>query len=136
MSQETINKSLQNTLISPLTHDLLWSQFLNSMSYELQNMRDKYSEIKNNWNIDKNDKSNLIRISESFGYTPNLIINSTTSMAKKEIESIPYRIREKTNYLGYNLIFQQNNSLGEVFNYYWNDKKLIKVIDTKKQLPI
>ena len=79
MSQETINKSLQNTLISPLTHDLLWSQFLNSMSYELQNMRDKYSEIKNNWNIDKNDKSNLIRISESFGYTPNLIINSTTS---------------------------------------------------------
>ena len=67
MSQETINKSLQNTLISPLTHDLLWSQFLNSMSYELQNMRDKYSEIRNNWNIDKNDKSNLIRISESFG---------------------------------------------------------------------
>ena len=52
MSQETINKSLQNTLISPLTHDLLWSQFLNSMSYELQNMRDKYSEIRNNWNID------------------------------------------------------------------------------------
>lgn len=129
MSQETINKSLQNTLISPLTHDLLWSQFLNAMSYELQNMRDKYSEIRNNWSIDKNDKSNLIRISESFGYTPNLIINSTTSMAKKEIESVPYRIREKTNYLGYNLIFQQNNSLGEVFNYYWNNKKLIKVID-------
>ena len=132
MSQETINKSLQNTLISPLTHDLLWSQFLNSMSYELQNMRDKYSEIKNNWNIDKNDKSNLIRISESFGYAPNLIINSTASMAKKEIESIPYRIREKTTYLGYNLIFQQNNRLGEVFNYYWNNKKLIKVIDYEK----
>lgn len=134
MSQETINKSLQNTLISPLTHDLLWSQFLNSMSYELQNMRDKYSEIRNNWSIDKNDKSNLIRISESFGYTPNLIINNTTSMAKKEIESIPYRIREKTNYSGYNLIFQQNNSLGEVFNYYWNNKKLIKVIDYEQTI--
>ncbi len=132
MSQETINKSLQNTLISPLTHDLLWSQFLNSMSYELQNMRDKYSEIRNNWNIDKNDKSNLIRISESFGYTPNLIINNTINMSKREIESIPYRIREKTNYLGYNLIFQQNNSLGEVFNYYWNNEKLIKVIDYEK----
>lgn len=132
MSQETINKSLQNTLISPLTHDLLWSQFLNSMSYELQNMRDKYSEIRNNWNIDKNNKSNLIRISESFGYTPNLIINNTISMTKKEIESIPYRIQEKTNYLGYNLIFQQSNSLGEVFNYYWNNTKLIKVIDYEK----
>ena len=134
MSQETINKSLQNTLISPLTHDLLWSQFLNTMSYELQNMRDKYSEIKDNWNINKSDKSNLIRIAESFGYTPNLTINNTLSMAKKEIESIPYRIREKTNYLGYNLIFQQNNSLGEIFNYYWNGKKLIKVIDYEKTI--
>lgn len=134
MSQETINKSLQKTLISPLTHDSLWSQFLNSMSYELQNMRDEYSKIKNNWNINENDKSNLIRISESFGYTPNLIINNTINMAKKEIESIPYRIREKTNYSGYNLIFQQNNSLGEIFNYYWNNKKLIKVIDYEKTI--
>ena len=134
MSQETINKSLQSTLISPLTHDLLWSQFLNSMSYELQNMRDKYSTIKNNWNINKSDKSNLVRISESFGYTPNLIINNTINMAKREIESLPYRIREKTNYLGYYLILQQNNSLGDIFNYYWNGKKLIKVIDYEKTI--
>ena len=131
MSQKTINKSLQNTLISPLTHDLFWSQFLNSMSYEMSNMVDKYSTIKNNWNIEKSDKENLIRISESFGYTPNLIINNTVDMAKREIESIPYRIREKTTYNGYNLIFQQNNSLGEIFNYYWNGEKLIKVINYK-----
>ena len=129
MSQKTINKSLQNTLISPLTHDLFWSQFLNSMSYEINNMVDKYSAIKNNWNIEKNNKENLIRISESFGYTPNLIINDTINMAKQEIESIPYRIREKTTYNGYSLIFQQNNSLGEIFNYYWNGEKLIKTID-------
>jgi hypothetical protein len=132
MSQKTINKSLQNTLISPLTHDLFWSQFLNAMSYEMENMENKYSTIKNNWNIEKNDKDNLIRISESFGYTPNLIINNTIDMAKREIESIPYRIREKTTYNGYSLIFQQNNSLGETFNYYWNGEKLIKVIDYEK----
>lgn len=134
MSQKTINKSLQKTLLSPLTHDLLWSQFLDTFSYEIQNMRDEYSLIKNNWNIDKNDKSNLIRISESFGYTPNLIIDNTTNMSKLEINSIPYRIREKTTYNGYSLIFQQNASKGETFNYYWNGKKLIKVIDYKKTL--
>ena len=134
MSQETINKSLQNTLLSPLTHDLLWSQFLNSMSYELENMRNSYDNIKNNWNIYKNDKINLIRISESFGYTPNLIINNTIGMAKSEIESIPYRIKNKTTYHGYNLILSQNEMIGDVFNYYWNGKKLIKVIDYKKTI--
>ena len=132
MSQEIINKALQKTLISPLTSDLLWSQFLEANSYEIANMENRFGEIKDVWNIDKNDKQNLIRISESFGYTPNLIINNTIDMAKKEIESIPYRIREKTTYNGYFLIFKQNYSFGEVFNYYWNGEKLIKSINYDK----
>lgn len=129
MSQETINKSLQKTLLSPLTHDSLWSQFLESMSYELHNMQNEYALIKNNWNINENDKDGLIRISESFGYSPNLIINNTVDMAKLEIESIPFKIRKKTTYNGYSLIFQQNNSKGDTFNYYWNGTKLIKIVD-------
>jgi endogenous inhibitor of DNA gyrase (YacG/DUF329 family) len=129
MSQETINKSLQKNLISPLTHDLLWSQFLHAFSYELENLKEKYGSIKNNWNIENNDIDNLIRISESFGYTPNLIINNTINMAKLEIESIPYRMRRKTTYDGYSLILKQNGSKGEVFNYYWNNYKLIKVVN-------
>lgn len=131
MSQEIINQALQKTLISPLTSDKLWSDFLEANSYELNNMKTEYSKIKNNWNIN-NDKDNLIRISESFGYIPNLIIDSTISMAKKEIESIPYRIREKTTYNGYSLIFQQNGVLGDTFNYYWDGEKLVKAIDYEK----
>ena len=129
MSQEIINKSLQKTLISPLTHDLLWSQFLTAFSYELENMREEYSLIKDNWNVNKNDKSDLVRISESFGYTPNLMINNTINLAKREIDSIPYRIREKTTYNGYSLIFKQNGSLGNTFNYYWNGYKLVKAVN-------
>ena len=83
MSQEEINKSLQKTLLSPLTHDLFWSQFLHATSYELANMREKYATIKDNWNIYKNDLENLVRISESFGYTPNLIINNTINSLSK-----------------------------------------------------
>lgn len=134
MSQEIINRALQKTLISPLTSDKLWSDFLQANSYEIENMREEYSKIKNNWNINNNDKDNLVRIAESFGYTPNLIINNTISMSKKEIESIPYRIREKTTYNGYSLIFQQNGVLGDTFNYYWNGEKLIKAIDYKKTI--
>ena len=106
MSQEVIDKALQKTLISPLTNDLLWSQFLNANSYELANMQKQYESISKNWDINSNNKDDLIRISESFGYTPNLIINNTLQMCRREIESIPYRIRKKTTYDGYSLIFK------------------------------
>lgn len=137
MSQEIIDKALQRTLISPLTSDLLWSEFLTAHSYEIANMEDFYASIKDNWNIEHNTKENLIRIAETFGYTPNLIINSTISMAKRELESLPYRIREKTTYNGYSLIFQQNGLLGDTFNYYFDGKKLVKCVDydaTQKNL--
>ena len=129
MSQESINIALQKTLFSPMTHDDLWSQFLEAFSYEINNMRNKYGEIKENWSIDSFDKEDLIRIAQSFGYDPNLIIDNTFFMTKKEIESIPYRIREKTTYNGYALIFHQNGLLGDTFNYYYNGEKLIKSID-------
>lgn len=134
MSQETINKSLQNTLLSPLTHDELWPQFLEALSYEIYNMRCMYGSIQNNWNINENDKDNLIRIANSFGYDPNLILNNTIYMAKKEIESISYRIRKKTTYDGYLLNFKQNDIIGEVYNYYHNGYKLIKAIDYNKTI--
>lgn len=134
MSQESINKALQKTLLSPLTYDELWSQFLESISYELQNMRDKYGLIKTTWDINYNNKDNLIRISESFGYTPNLIINNTFSMTKKEIELIPYRIRKKTTRNGYYFIFKQNDLNCNIFNYYWSGEKFVKTIDLDKTM--
>lgn len=136
MSQITINKSLQKTLLSPLTHDKLWSQFLESMSYEISNMRDSYSSIKNTWDINVNDKDNLIRIANSFGYEPNLVLDNTLFMTRKEIESIPYRIRKKTTYSGYMFNFQQNGIFGDVFNYYFNSHKLVKAIDYNKTIQI
>lgn len=134
MSQETINNALQKTLFSPLTHDELWPQFLEAISYELYNMREKYASIKNSWNINENDKDNLIRIAQSFGYNPNLVLNNTIEMAIKEIESIPYRIRKKTTYEGYKIILNQNALLGEAFNYYYNGYKLIKAINYNETL--
>ena len=81
MSQETINKSLQKNLISPLTNDLLWSQFLHAFSYELENQRIKYESIKKNYDIYSNEKDGVVRISESFGYEPNLVINNTLNIS-------------------------------------------------------
>jgi hypothetical protein len=129
MSQETINKSLQKNLISPLTNDNFWSQFLHAFSYELENQRKKYESIKDNYNIYSNEKDGVIRISNTFGYDPNLVINNTLNMAIKESESIPYRIKRKTTYDGYYMILQQNGLYGEIFNYYYDNYKLIKAID-------
>ena len=129
MSQEIINQSLQHNLLSPLTVDPLWSQFLHAFSYELDNLRTYFGTIENAFNIYKNEKDGIVRIAESFGYEPNLVINNSQYMATKEAESIPYKIKRKSTYDGYYMILQQNSQLGEVFCYYFNNKKLIKSID-------
>lgn len=134
MSQTVINKALKNTLISPLTSDDLWVEFLEANSFEIANMEEYYKSIKNNWNINKNDKENLIRISQTFGYIPNMIINNTVDMCKREIESIPYRIKRKTTRTGYIFSLKQYYGHGDVFNYYWDGEKLVKSVDYVKTL--
>lgn len=129
MSQEIINKTLQNNLLSPLTVDPLWGQFLHAFSYELDNLRTQYGNIKNTYNLYENDKDGIVRIAETFGYEPNLVINNSQYMARKESESIPYRIKRKTTYDGYYMVLQQNAQLGEVFSYYYDNYKLVKAID-------
>lgn len=132
MSQEIINKTLQNNLLSPLTVDPLWSQFLHAFSYEIDNLRTRFGNIKNSYDIYNNDKDGVVRIAETFGYEPNLVINNSQYMAIKETESIPYKIKRKTTYDGYYMILQQNAQLGEVFSYYYDNKKLVKALDYKK----
>ena len=134
MSQEIINKTLQNNLLSPLTVDHLWSQFLHAFSYEIDNLRTQFGTIKNIYNLYENDKDGIVRIAETFGYEPNLVINNSQYMARKETESIPYRIKRKTTYDGYYMILQQNAQLGEVFSYYYDNYKLVKAIDYKNTI--
>lgn len=129
MLQESINKFFQKNLISPLTTDKLWSQFLEAYSQEFILIHNKFSEIKNTWNIEFKDKDNLIRLAETFGYTPNLTINNSIESIKKEVESVPYRIREKSTYDGYKFIFKQNNYNGEIFSYISDKYKLVKSVD-------
>ena len=114
--------------MSALKSDDLWIEFMECLGYEIDNMRDSISEKKYLYDINHNLEDGLIRIANTYGYNPNLIADNSLLMAKKEVESIPFRIRNKTTYDGYYIIFKQIGKIGDVYNYYWSGNKLIKAI--------
>ena len=126
-----IADSLKNKLILPL-HEPIWLQFLEVIGEEIEKMREKTSLVKDLFNIYVQDEEGLKRIAAMFGYTPNLIVDNSLLMTRKEVESIPFRIRNKTTYDGYYIIFKQIAKKGEIYNYYWSGKKLIKAVKWDK----
>ncbi len=126
--EEIINIALQSKLISALKIDDLWVQFLESFASELSLFQEDFAETKDYFNIYSQLEDGLLDISNTFGYIPNLIIDNSLGLVRKEVQSIPTRIRNKTTYDGYYIILKQINRIGEVYNYYWSGLKLIKAI--------
>lgn len=127
-TREITIDSLKNKLLSVLRIDDFWKQFMEVIGEELAIQRDNLSKKKYLYDVDVQLEDGLIDIAEMFGYTPNLIVDNSLSLVRKEVESIPYRIRNKTAYDGYYVNFKQINRLGEIYNYYWSGKKLIRAI--------
>ena len=127
-TREITIDSLKNKLLSVLRIDDFWKQFMEVIGEELAIQRDNLSKKKYLYDVDVQLEDGLIDIAEMFGYTPNLIVDNSLSLVRKEVESIPYRIRNKTVYDGYYVNFKQINRLGEIYNYYWSGKKLIRAI--------
>lgn len=124
-----IERFLHYNLISSLTTDDLWLQFLSAISEELELIKSQIYKSKVLYNYKYQQQDGIIDLSEMFGYTPNLIIDNSLDMLKREYESIPYRIRNKTTYDGYYIIFKLIEELGEIYNYYWTGEKLIKALN-------
>lgn len=124
-------KFMEYNLLSSLKNDL-WTQFLEAISREFFIQREKIKETKYLYDYKNQLEDGIIRISKMFGYIPNLIVDNSLEMLYKEFESIPFRIRNKTNYNGYNIIFNQISQKGEVYNFFWNDKKFIRAILTEE----
>jgi len=119
---------LEYNLLSSLKIDDLWLQFMEAIARELYLEREKMTETRYLYDYSVQLQDGIINDSEMFGYTPNLIVDNSLEMLRKEYESIPFRIRNKTNYNGYNIIFKQISKLGEVYNFYWNNDKFIRAI--------
>jgi hypothetical protein len=108
-----------------------WLQIVEVLAEEADLRRDYYTEQKYYDDIDYNDitEDRLIEISEKFGYSPNLVLDNSISFIQKEIESIPFRIRNKNTIKGYTIIFDQIGKEGKVFNIVWNGTNLYRAVN-------
>lgn len=130
----SITENLIYNLMSSLKNDDLWVQFMEAIGEELTLERDFIFEKKELFNPNTNKQDRLFDLSEMFGYNPNLILNNSLEMLKSEYLSIPYRIRFKTTYDGYFFIFKQVDANGDVYNYYYDDSKLIKAMNYQSSI--
>lgn len=126
--KEVIVKSLQKKLLSVLRLDDFWKQFMEVVGEELALQRTEIEKRKYLFDVNVQLEDGLLDIAETFGYTPNLIIDNSLLRTRKEVESIPFRIRNKTTYDGYYINFKQINQIGDIYNFYWSGKKVIKAI--------
>jgi hypothetical protein len=107
-----------------------WPQYIEALSEELDIEIEELVEnslLINNYTCTLQDY--LRELANKFGYTPNLIITNTISSLQSEILSIPYRIRNKTTYNGYKIIFKQINQEGEIYNYFYDRYALVKAVN-------
>lgn len=134
--KEIIIESLKNKLLSALKSDSLWTQFMEAIGEELCLERDKIEQTKYFFDYRNLLEDGLINLANTYGYIPNLIVESDLNYLKREVESIPYRIKNKTVYDGYYLLFKLISRKGEIYNFFWDGNKLIRAVDYVKTLEI
>lgn len=123
-------KSLIYKLHSTLKQDDFWPQFMEAIGEEYED--NKLVEIDKKIifnNVYELEEDGVIRLMKTFGYTPNLILDTSYEYTLLEALSVPFRIKRKTTYQGYELGFKLQDRIGKIYNLFWNGNKLIKVID-------
>ncbi len=123
-----INAGMQAKLHSSLTITNLWPQFVEAIAQEVALIKDEDEKTKYFNDIYNLLESENIELANKFGYTPNLVLNNSLAYIIQQNESIPFRIRKKTTYLGYEINFKMVERIGEIYNLFWNTNKLIKAI--------
>lgn len=128
--------SMIKKLHSALKIDDFWPQFLQALSVEFDgylidnDLSKEYKNIYFNYSPTQEEFfiQNLQRLAVKYGYTPNLILDSSASFLKAELASVAYKIINKTTITGYLYPIHQVERLGEVYNFIYNDSKLLKNI--------
>jgi len=123
-----VNRGMQEKLHSSLTLSNLWPQFVETIAKEVALIKDEDEKTKYYNDIYNLLEGDNIELANKFGYVPNLILNNSLHYIIQQNESIPFRIKKKTTYLGYEINFKMAERLGEIYNLFWNTNKLIKAI--------
>lgn len=104
-----------------------WIDFMDSVSEELQRMKDEIQKKNLFYDVQSlTDKDELISIAKALGYTPDISLDDSLNNIKENVDSVPFRIKNKTTYLLYQYIFKTVPYPGEVFILYHEENKLIR----------
>lgn len=129
---ELIDRMIAN--IPTLMQNDFWIQLLEAFADEIELERAEIAKKKYYYDLDQDDTDTLFRIAEKYGYEPNLVLDDSLEFLKKEIRSIPYRIRNKTTLSGYKLPINLIGVRGEVYNVVYNGEAHYRGIDIGKFL--
>lgn len=111
-----------------------WEQLIEALQEELELYRT--DRVNPKWDFfdlrkleESGNREQLLEIAKTFGYKPDLTLNSDISFLRSEVESIPFRIQRRATPLTYNYIFNTIPWSGEVALLYWNGVRLIRTLD-------
>ena len=117
-------------LLPKLLRNDFWEDFVDSISQELTNVKTEIDKKLNYWNVENlTDDEDLLEITNVLGYTPDLSLDDSITKLKREVYSIIYRIKNKTNYESFYFTFKDIPYLGNVYNLFSDNVRLIRSID-------
>lgn len=122
-----IKKLLPSNLNSDFWNDYSdsWTTELGLVKTEKLDAEKYYFYIRTQTDIDK-----LIDICRTFGFKIDRSIDTTIDFSQRETKLILYKIKDKSTYNGYDLVFVSIQYPGLVYNYYYDrNTVLIKAID-------
>lgn len=113
-----------------LKNNTFWKDFLDSISEELQNVKDEIDIKKNYLDIPTyTDPEEIAALGRDFGYATNLILHEDLSYVQREISSIYYKIINKASYNFYYYMFKLIPNEGHTYILYKDFLKLVKALD-------
>lgn len=120
-------RTLKNSLPLILKRDF-WRDFFDSVQEELNNVRtEKIDPLLTHFEIREiSDEDRLIEISKMLGYEPDVTLDDSLAYIKRDVGSIPFRIKKKTTYDAYDHIFRFIPYSGQVFIGYWTTVDLFR----------
>lgn len=122
-------------LLPPNLRSPFWIQFAEAVSEELQRFKTHVQEKEIFYDVSTlDDKQQLIDLARSLGYTPDLSLDDSLENIKDNVNSVTFRIQNKTTYLSYQYIFKTVPYTGQVYILYYEDNKLQRAVISLLQM--
>lgn len=118
-----------SNLLPPNLRTPFWNQFAEAVGEELQRFKTQVQKKSIFYDVATlDDEQQLINIARSLGYTPDVSLDDSLESIKDDVNSVTFRIQNKTTYLSYQYIFKTVPYTGQVYILYNEDNKLQRAV--------